>query len=159
MRVSRWPSFIYITYLVKKISHGVCGRSQRLRCLTKTRSASSHPRPTLRRGFDVASFVQNLWLARRRSQRRRSAVPGCIIAFSFFLSLSHSLPLSRARVPSLFPSFSTRSGSTLRYRGHVHDTATGPRYVPTDRDLRPYVVTTIADAELRATHYLVSELQ
>lgn len=89
------------TYLVEKnITRAVRGRSQRLRWHTKTRDASSHPRPTamseslLRgRGHDLA------WRLFRspRSRRRRAAaaVPGCIILAEGPSSLS-----SRSFLPS-----------------------------------------------------------
>lgn len=104
------PLFLRVTYLTQGVSRAVRSCSQRLRWPTKTRGASSHPRPTtLRRETDdVASRDRSV---RRHStaHRRRAAVPGCIVAcgpFLFFLplfwfSLSRSPPLSASLSLSL----------------------------------------------------------
>lgn len=96
------------TYLVEKISRAIRGRSQRLRWHTKTRDASSHPRPTatslLHRGLDPASrFFRS-----PRSHRRRAAaaVPGCIIS----ASLVESLRASPRDLPFLLAFLLTHGG-------------------------------------------------
>jgi len=85
MRSPSQVSFLRVlsTYLAQSISRANRSCSQRLRWLTKTRGASSHPRPAMLRWEtdDVASRDRRNVRQRSTTHRRRAAVPGCIIAW------------------------------------------------------------------------------